>query len=111
MSVKPIVWVGSTLERLRAFPDAARRDVGHQLHLVQSGLEPADWKPMSSVGPGVFEIRVHAGGEFRAFYVTKQTDAVYVLHAFEKKTQKTRRADVDIGKRNLRLVLAREARS
>jgi len=60
MAGKPLVWVGRTLECLRGLPASARRDVGHQLHLVQLGVEPSNWKPMSSVGPALIEIRVHA---------------------------------------------------
>ena len=58
---------------------------------VQSGLEPSDWKPMQVIGPGVQEIRIHVLGEWRVIYVAKLRDAVYVLHAFQKKTRKTSR--------------------
>ena len=102
-----MVWVGSARERLRAFPEAARREAGHQLHVVQFGLEPGDWRPMRSVGPGVAEIRVHAAGEFRVLYVAKFADALYVLHAFEKKTRQTREADLELARRNLAEVLRR----
>lgn len=67
MAEKPLIWVGRTLERLRAFPAAARREAGHRLHLLQLGLDAGDWKPMRSVGPGVMEIRMHADGEHRVF--------------------------------------------
>jgi phage-related protein len=102
---KPLVWVGATLERVRAFPAPARREAGHQLHVVQLGLDPADWKPMNSVGPGVRELRVHAEGEFRVLYVAKFAEAVYVLHAFTKRTQQTREADVGLARTNLAAVL------
>jgi len=107
MKEKPLAWVGRTLERLRKVPDAAKRDAGHALHLVQLGLEPPDWKPMKSVGPGVVEIRIHADGEYRVFYVAKFEDAIYVIHAFEKKTQKTRQADIDQGKKNYAAIVAK----
>ncbi len=55
---------------------------------------PADWKPMLNVGAGACEIRVHALGEWRVIYVAKFADAVYVLHAFQKKTQQTRKEDI-----------------
>jgi phage-related protein len=67
MAEKPVVWVGSSLDDLRAFPEDARRIAGHQLHLVQLDLEPADWKPMPSIGPGVSELRMHTGLEHRVF--------------------------------------------
>jgi phage-related protein len=82
---------------LRAFPLNARRQVGFQLDRVQDGLQPDDWKPMPSVGVGVQEIRVRdETGAYRVIYVAKFSDAVYVLHAFQKKTQKTSRGDLDL---------------
>ena len=86
--------------RLRGFPAPVRRQVGHDLFLVQRGLEPGDWKPMRSVGPGVIEIRIHVRGEYRVLYVAKFEEAVYVLHAFQKKTQQTRRADIELARKN-----------
>ena len=64
-------------------------------------MEPSDWKPMGTVGAGVREIRIHTGGEFRVIYVAKFAEAIYVFHAFEKKTQQTRDADIDLARRNL----------
>ena len=102
MAEKKLFWVGSSLEDLRRFPRGARCDAGHQLHRVQSGLEPVDWKPMQSVGPGVFEIRIHDDGEYRVFYIAKFSEGIYVLHAFRKKSQETRQSDIDLGKSRLR---------
>jgi len=102
---KPLIWVGASLNRLRDFPAAARREAGHQLHRVQLGLEPSDWKPMRSVGPGVVEIRIHQEGEYRVLYVAKFAEAIYALHAFSKKTQQTWQADIEIARRNLAEVL------
>lgn len=102
---KSLVWVGATLARLRGFSPAVRQFAGHQLHLVQLGLHPDDWRPMPSVGSGVVEIRVHADGEYRVLYVAKFAEAVYVLHAFQKKTRQTRDADIDLARRNLAEVL------
>ena len=104
--MKDLFWVGSAREDLTDFPDDARREAGHQLHRVQMGLEPDDWKPMPSVGPGTYEIRIHSAVEHRVFYVAKFAEGIYVLHAFEKKTQRTRQADLDIGKECLQAVLA-----
>ena len=105
MASKALFWVGSTLQRVRAFPVAPRREAGHQLHRVQLGLEPSDWKPMRSVGPGVVEIRLHEQGEYRILYVAKFAEAIYVLHAFPKKTQQTRQAEIEMARRNLAEVL------
>jgi phage-related protein len=94
---KPVEFLGTARSDLRAFPATARRAAGHQIDRVQRGLEPDDWKPLTAIGPGVREIRIRdlAGG-FRVVYVAKLADAVYVLHCFHKKTQKTARTDLDL---------------
>ena len=97
---QPIEFRGSSLEDLRAFPLAAKREAGHQLDLVQIGQEPDDWKPMNTVGQGVREIRIRdSSGIFRVIYVAKFSEAIYVLHCFQKKTQKTSKADMDLATR------------
>ena len=101
MTLKPVVCLGSSREQLRAFPAEARERAGLELYLVQQGLEPRDWKPMPSVGAGVREIRVRVGRTFRVLYVAKFADAVFVLHAFEKKTQKTPERDLDLARQRL----------
>jgi phage-related protein len=106
MDSKPVEFRGSALEDLRAFPQTARREAGYQLDRVQHGREPDDWKPMNTVGRGVKEIRVRdAAGAFRVLYVAKFADAVYVLHCFLKKTQKTRKADLDLASQRYRDLL------
>lgn len=95
MEEKPLTWLGSSLANLRSFPATARSQAGHELYQVQQGLTPSDWRVMPSVGTGVVEIRIHTGKEHRVFYVAKFEEAVYVLHAFEKKTQKTRKNDIE----------------
>lgn len=71
---------------------------------VQRGLRPSDFKPMPSIGTGAFEIRVHVLGEWRLIYVAKFEGAVYVLHAFRKKTQKTRKEDIELAARRYKLI-------
>ncbi|HSW05097.1 type II toxin-antitoxin system RelE/ParE family toxin [Aquabacterium sp.] len=106
MIKKDIAFVGTALEELRAFPLDARREAGFQLDRVQDGLQPDDWKPMSSVGLGVQEIRVRdESGAYRVIYVAKFADAVYVLHAFQKKTQRTSRVDIELAIRRYAEVL------
>jgi phage-related protein len=103
---KPVKFRGSALSDLRAFPADARRAAGYQLDRVQHGLEPQDWKPMSAIGAGACEIRIkEAEGAFRVIYVAKLEDAVYVLHCFQKKTQKTNQADIDLAKRRYKDLL------
>lgn len=98
MPDKPLIWLGSSRRDLRVFPALARRLAGFQLRRVQYGLDPEDWKPMQTVGPGVREIRIHIAGAHRVFYVATRAEAIYVLHAFEKKTQKTSAQDLRIGR-------------
>ena len=102
---KPLCWVGSSLEAIRRFPAEARRAAGYELRRVQQGLMPSDWKPMRTVGPGVMEIRLHTGREHRVFYVAKFEEAVYVLHAFEKRTRQTSQADIELATKRFAAVL------
>lgn len=107
VGVKPIEFVGNSLDDLREFPVGARRECGYQLDRVQHGFEPRDWKPMPTVGSGVREIRVREqGGTFRLIYVAKLADRVYVLHCFQKRTQKTARADLDLAANRYRQVVS-----
>lgn len=103
---KPLNFRGSALADLREFPATVRQEVGYQLDKVQRGLEPKDWKPMATVGQGVREIRIRdANGAFRVIYVAKLAEAVYVLHCFQKKTQKTSKADLDLAEARYRALL------
>jgi phage-related protein len=99
---KPLLWLGSSRSDVRAFPQDARIVAGFQLRRVQQGLDPNDWKPMPTVGPGVREIRIHIEVEHRVFYVASFPEAVYVLHAFEKKTRRTAAQDVELGRKRYR---------
>ncbi|HWK45266.1 MAG TPA: type II toxin-antitoxin system RelE/ParE family toxin [Stellaceae bacterium] len=102
-SPKPLSFRGNTLDDLRAFPATARREAGYQLDKVQTGFDPTDWKPMITVGQGVREIRIRdQDGVFRVIYVAKFESAVYVLHCFQKKTQATSKADLDLAESRYR---------
>ena len=106
--MKPLIFLGSAREDLRAFPEDARRGMGFQLDRVQRGREPDDWKPMPSIGTGVREIRFRdVAGAFRVIYVARFEEAIYVLHAFEKKTQQTSRRDLLVAKQRLRAIAER----
>ncbi len=97
--MKPIQFLGDALKRLREFPAEARQDAGHQLYQVQRGEQPDDFKPMPAIGKGVEEIRVwDETGAYRVIYTARRVEAVYVLHAFQKKTQATSKRDLDIAK-------------
>lgn len=98
--MKPVCFLGDSLKCLRDFPEDARNDAGYQLEKVQRGEQPDDFKPLGIIGKGVEEIRVSdESGAYRVVYVAKLSDAVYVLHAFQKKTQATSRRDIEIAKR------------
>jgi phage-related protein len=95
--MKPVVWLGGSREDVKGFPETAQDSLGFELYRVQCGLDPRDWKPMASVGPGVREIRVRdEAGIFRMIYLATRPDGVYVLHCFQKKTQRTNRSDLDM---------------
>ena len=103
--MKRLEFLGDSLEQLRDFPETARKEAGVQLHKVQQEIEPSDWKPMTSVGQGVREIRIRdEAGIFRVLYIAKIEDTVYVLHAFQKKTQQTAKRDLDRAATRLRQI-------
>lgn len=101
--MKPIEFRGTALGDLRSFPETARGEAGYQLHMVQNGLAPDDAKAVPSIGAGVVELRVwDEAGTFRVMYVARLADAVYVLHCFQKKTQKTAKRDVELTRKRLK---------
>lgn len=95
---KPISFLGTSYDDLMDFPREARREAGYQLGRVQAGLMPEDWKPMTRVGAGAHEIRIHVQGEWRIIYVARFEDSIYVLHSFQKKTAKTSESDISLAK-------------
>ncbi len=105
MSDKPLFWLGSSRSDLKAFPPDARRIAGFQLRRVQQGLEPNDRKPMPTVGPGVREVRIHTVLEHRVFYVAKFTEGVYVVHAFEKRSRKTPKPELELARDRFRALV------
>ena len=97
--MKSVCFLGDSLKRLREFPDDARQDAGYQLDKVQNGFEPDDFKAMPSIGKGVEELRVwDEAGTFRIIYTARLADTVYVLHAFQKKTQATPLREIAVAK-------------
>src|SRR5438034_3938058 len=97
--MRPLRFLGDSLKCLRDFPEGARHDAGYQLDKVQRGEQPKDFKPMPSIGKGVEEIRVwDDSGTYRVLYTARLAEAVYVLHAFQKKTQETSKRDRDLVK-------------
>lgn len=103
--MKPLEFLGSSRDDLAAMPAGVRHDIGLELMRVQFGGTPADFKPMPAVGAGAYEIRVRdASGAWRAIYVAKFEAAVYVLDAFQKKTQQTAKADIDLARVRYRMI-------
>lgn len=108
-SIRPVRFLGDSLKRLREFSEDAKQDVGYQLDKVQKGKQPDDFKPMPSIGKGVEEIRVwDHSGIYRVVYTARFADAVYVLHALQKKTQATAKHDIEIAKDRLAQLLRGE---
>jgi phage-related protein len=103
--MKPVRFVGTARDDLGTFPEPARRAAGYELFMVQIGREPSDFKPLPDVGSAVYEIRVRdRAGAFRVIYVAKFEEAIYLLHAFQKKTPKTSRVDLEVARRRYRLI-------
>lgn len=108
--MKDLEFRGSSREELIEFPSSAKKDAGYELDRVQRGLEPFDWKPMKTIGAGVREIRIKQdGGAFRVIYVAKFEEAIYVLHAFEKKSQKTPQKSIAIAQNRYRELVTERA--
>jgi len=104
-TLKPLTFLGSSLDDLRNMPESVRHAIGVELMIVQLGGVPGDFKAMPSVGVGAYELRVRdVARAFRAVYVTKFADAIYVLHAFQKKTQKTGKSDLNLARQRYRLI-------
>ena len=104
--LKRVEFLGDSLKCLRDFPKDARHDAGYELEQVQHGKRPSDWKPMPSIGKGVEELRVWDDtGTYRVVYLARLADAVYVLHACQKKTQTTAKRDIEVARTRLRALM------
>ncbi|PZO58296.1 MAG: hypothetical protein DCF15_05755 [Phormidesmis priestleyi] len=99
MADKQIYWIGSSKGDLSSFPREAKRKAGFQIRAIQRGQKPTDFKPMPTIGKGAEEIRIWTGDAYRVFYVSRFEEVVYVLHAFQKKTQKTSKRDIELGQK------------
>jgi len=103
--MKPVIWMGGSREDLRGLPDSAQDAAGFELYRVQCGFDPSDWKPMTAVGAGVREVRVRdEAGIFRLIYLATRPEGVYVLHCFQKKTQRTSRSDLELAKKRFKAI-------
>ena len=102
--MKHIIWLGSSFEDLLTFPKEAKQSVGYNLDKIQRGQDPSDWKPISSIGKGVKEIRIHSDNEYRVIYLAQREEGIYVLHSFVKKTQKTSSKDIELAKKRFKQI-------
>jgi phage-related protein len=103
-TLKPLKFIGSSQDDLRDFPEDIRHVMGVELMVVQFGGMPSDFKPMPTVGTGAYEVRVNIAGAWRVVYVAKMAEAIYVLHAFQKKTQKTSKTDLELASHRYKLI-------
>jgi phage-related protein len=103
MDHKTIDWIGSSRDDIRSFPSEVRRKAGFELRALQRREKPTDFRRIDSVGNGVYEIRVHVHGAYRIFYIASFEEAIYVLHAFQKKTQKTAKRDIEVDRQRYRI--------
>jgi len=102
--MKKIFWLGSSYEDLLAFSVSAKQHAGFNLDKVQRGNEPQDWKPMTSIGKGVKELRIHCENEYRVIYLAQRSEGIYVLHSFVKKTEQTSLKDRELAKKRFKEV-------
>ncbi|MEG4021960.1 type II toxin-antitoxin system RelE/ParE family toxin [Microcoleus sp. S13C4] len=105
MTIKPIRWVGAAREEIQSLPEDARKEAGFALWTIQQGIPPSDFKPMSIVGKGVEEIRIRTEDAYRVFYIARFEEAIYVLHAFQKNTQKTAQKNLEVGQKRYQQLL------
>jgi phage-related protein len=102
LPLKRLVFLGDSKKALKSFPAAAQRKFGYEMLRVQAGDQPSDSKPMPSVGTGVEEIRIWVeSGTYRVIYLARRPEAVYVLHAFQKKSQATSPRDLELARKRL----------
>ncbi|MBZ5574005.1 MAG: type II toxin-antitoxin system RelE/ParE family toxin [Acidobacteriia bacterium] len=103
-----IAWEGDSKEVISSFPDAAKNNLGFDLRLLQQGRQPTDYRPMSSVGPGVFELRDQdARAWYRVIYLSRVRDVIHVLHCFEKRSRETPMKEINTARQRLKAVRAR----
>lgn len=103
--MKKIFWLGSSFDDLLEFSKPAKQNAGYNLDKIQRGQDPIDWKPMTSVGKGVKELRIHSENEYRVIYLAQRTEGIYVLHSFVKKTEQTSLKDIALAKKRFKEVI------
>jgi phage-related protein len=105
-----VAWEGDSRAVLQTFPEDVRQNLGFELWQLQQGERPSDYRPLPSVGPGVFELRDQdERAWYRVVYLSRINDVIYVLHCFEKKSREMPRKDFEKAKQRLKAVRARLA--
>ena len=105
-----VVWEGDSREVLQTFPEGVRQNLGFQLWQLQQGERPCDYRPLSSIGTGVFELRDEdERAWYRVVYLSRINEVIYVLHCFEKKSRQMPRKEFEKAKQRLKAVKARWA--
>jgi phage-related protein len=105
-----VAWEGDSREVLSAFPEGVKQNLGFELWRLQQGIRPGDYRPLPSIGTGVFELRDQdERAWYRVVYLSRITDVIYVLHCFEKKSREMPRKDFEKAKQRLKGVRARLA--
>jgi phage-related protein len=103
-----VAWEGDSKEAISSFPDAAKYNLGFELRLLQQGQQPTDYRPMSSIGPGVFELREQdERAWYRVIYLSRVRDVIHVLHCFEKRSRETPMKEINTARQRLKMVRAR----
>ena len=103
-----IAWEGDSLGVMRRFPDEVKQNLGHQLRLLQRGERPTDYRPVATIGPGVFALRDQdERAWYRVIYLSRVRDVIHILHCFEKKSREIPRKDVQLAQQRLKAVRAR----
>ena len=106
-----LVWEGDSREALIAFPESVRQNLGFQLWQLQQGEKLSDYRPVTSIGAGVFELRDQDERSwYRVVYLSRINDVIHVLHCFEKKSREMPRKDFEKARQRLKAVRARLAR-
>jgi phage-related protein len=105
-----VAWEGDSKEVLSGFPAGVKQNLGFELWQLQQGERPTDYRPLSSIGSGVFELRDQdERAWYRAVYLSRINDVIHVLHCFEKKSREMPRKDFEKAKQRLKAVRARLA--
>jgi phage-related protein len=103
-----VAWEGDSREILQSFPESVRQNLGFQLWQLQQGERPSDYRPVPSVGAGVFELRDQdERAWYRVIYLSRIRDVVHVLHCFEKKSREMPKRDFELARRRFKIVNAR----